>query len=79
MVDTDCVSVLVVEQGAGVTVGAAALITPVQRRMVGGTGRERGGGGEVSDGRWTCDLLLSDKFHMLNIQVYDLKSGSELW
>lgn len=45
MVDTDCVGVLVVEQGAGVAVGAAALITPVQRQMVGGTGREEGGGG----------------------------------
>lgn len=33
VIDADCVGVLVVEEGAGVAVGASALITPVQRQI----------------------------------------------
>lgn len=50
VVDADGVGVLVVEEGASMAVGAAALITPVQRQT-------RGGGG-VSDRRSTGDLTV---------------------
>lgn len=52
VVDADSVGVLMVKERAGVTVGAAALITSVQgrtRKTKGGGGKERW---EINNRRW---------------------------
>lgn len=60
VVDADSMGVLVVEEGAGMAVGTAALITSVQ----GQTKKKRGGGErkEISNGTWMSDFNAVAKF-----------------